>query len=55
MIVGVLWTTFAGLVRSFSPSYVPFVIMEFLDTLIGSGFYGAGFVLGKLKYINCYM
>ncbi|KAI4459030.1 solute carrier family 22 member [Holotrichia oblita] len=45
MIVGVLWTTFAGLVRSFSPSYIPFVVMEFLDTLIGSGFYGAGFVL----------
>ncbi|KRT83420.1 membrane transporter [Oryctes borbonicus] len=45
MIAAVLWTTFAGLTRSFTPSYLPFVIMEFLDTFLGSGFYSAGFVL----------
>ncbi|GJQ83491.1 hypothetical protein Trydic_g19283 [Trypoxylus dichotomus] len=45
MIAAVLWTTFAGLIRSFTPSYLLFAIMEFLDTLLGAGFYGAGFVL----------
>lgn len=51
MLISVLWTTLAGFTRSFAPSYLPFIILEFLDTLFGAGFYGAAFVLGIAKNI----
>ncbi|XP_022900494.1 organic cation transporter protein-like isoform X2 [Onthophagus taurus] len=45
MIFGGLATTISGLIRSFMPTYTLYLIMEFVDTSLGSGFYSAAFIL----------
>lgn len=60
MIVSVLLSTIAGLIKSLTPNYISYVIMEFLDTAIGSGMYSAAYILGrcninykrKIEYFN---
>lgn len=53
MIISVLLSTIAGLIKSFTPNYVSYVIMEFLDTAIGSGMYSAAYILGTcIKFIK---
>lgn len=36
-----------GLLRSFSTSYIMFVIFEFLEPAFGSGVFSSAFILGK--------
>lgn len=48
IVVSVFLTTFVGLVRSFSYYYYQYLILEFLDTALGSGMYSGAFVLGML-------
>lgn len=38
-----------GLIRSFSPNYIMYMVFEFLDATLGSGVYSSGFILGKVK------
>lgn len=47
MIGSVLVTTVSGLIKSFTTSYIGYIVMEFLDTATGSGSYSAAFILGK--------
>lgn len=42
-------STIIGFARSFAPSYLWFLFLEFLDTAFGSGAYSSGFILGKLQ------
>uniref|UniRef100_A0A1L8DEA8 Putative synaptic vesicle transporter svop n=1 Tax=Nyssomyia neivai TaxID=330878 RepID=A0A1L8DEA8_9DIPT len=42
----VLFAAFLGLIRSFSTNYIMFIILEFLEPALGSGFFSIGFVLG---------
>lgn len=51
LIVSVLQSTVAGLVKSFTSTYVSYITMEFIDTFVGSGSYSAAYILGK-RYIN---
>lgn len=46
MIISVLLSTIAGIIKSFMTNYTSYVIMEFLDTAIGSGSYSAAYILG---------
>lgn len=41
-----------GLARSFSTSYVMFLIFEFLEPLFGSGVFSAGFILGNFAVFS---
>lgn len=41
-------SSISGLLKSFSPNYLTFIILEFLDTALGGAMYGAAFVLGTL-------
>ncbi|KAJ0183552.1 hypothetical protein K1T71_001528 [Dendrolimus kikuchii] len=36
----------AGVIRAFSPNYIMYLVMEFLDATVGSGVYSTGFILG---------
>ncbi|XP_018574992.1 organic cation transporter protein-like [Anoplophora glabripennis] len=45
MIVSVLLSTAVGILRSFSPNYFTYASLEFLDTALGGGMYGAAFIL----------
>ncbi|CAD7005956.1 unnamed protein product [Ceratitis capitata] len=43
---GGFFSAFLGLLRSFSPSYISFVIFEFLDNIASSPMYSVCFILG---------
>lgn len=42
----------AGVMRSFAPSYVWFMIFELLDAIIASGTYSACFIIGKCREVK---
>lgn len=46
MIISVLLSTIAGIIKSFATTYTSYIIIEFLDTAIGSGSYSAAYILG---------
>lgn len=45
-IYGFLIRGVIGIIKSFSTSYLMYIILEFLDPALGSGMYSAGFILG---------
>ncbi|KAJ8921358.1 hypothetical protein NQ315_002973 [Exocentrus adspersus] len=45
MVVSVLLSTLTGILRSFSLNYLMYAFMEFLDSAVGGGMYGAAFIL----------
>ncbi|XP_017774915.1 PREDICTED: organic cation transporter protein-like isoform X2 [Nicrophorus vespilloides] len=45
MVISALLSTFCGLMKSFSWNYITYVVMEFLDTSLGSGTYTAAYIL----------
>nr|XP_023012268.1 organic cation transporter protein-like [Leptinotarsa decemlineata] len=45
MMMSILMGTIVGVTRSFSPNYTIYAILEFLDTALSAGMYGAAFVL----------
>ncbi|XP_026480787.1 organic cation transporter protein-like isoform X1 [Ctenocephalides felis] len=46
LVFGIVISGVMGIIRSFSTSYIMFLIFEFLDPALGSGVYSAGFILG---------
>lgn len=52
MVISVLLSTIVGLLRSFSPNYLTYATLEFLDTALGGGMYGGAFILGKLHTLE---
>lgn len=52
IVVSVFLTTFVGVVRSFSWHYYQYLVLEFLDTALGSGMYSGAFVLGMSQKIQ---
>uniref|UniRef100_A0A1L8DEQ3 Putative synaptic vesicle transporter sv2 major facilitator superfamily n=1 Tax=Nyssomyia neivai TaxID=330878 RepID=A0A1L8DEQ3_9DIPT len=45
-ILGSIFAATFGLIRSFSTSYIMFIIFEFLEPALSAGVYSAGFILG---------
>lgn len=45
-IYGFLIRGVIGIIKSFSTSYLMYIILEFLDPALGAGMYSAGFILG---------
>jgi MFS family permease len=52
LICALLGTTLMSLIRSASPSYVFFVIFEFLEALFSASIYGTCFIIGNYKIFN---
>lgn len=46
MILPVLLSTILGLIKSFTPSYLTFISVEFMEATLGSGAYSASYILG---------
>ncbi|XP_059622392.1 organic cation transporter protein-like [Phlebotomus argentipes] len=45
-ILGNFFAATMGIIRSFSPNYVMFIVFEFLEPALSAGVYSAGFILG---------
>ncbi|XP_063909928.1 organic cation transporter protein-like [Zophobas morio] len=45
IIASLVFSTTVGLMRSYSPEYIVYIILEFLDTALGSGLYSGAFIL----------
>lgn len=51
--MGMVLCGVAGIARSFAPSYIWFIVLEFVDAMFGAGTYACGFILGTMpKKIN---
>lgn len=44
--MGLIFCGVCGLARTFAPTYVWFLVLEFLDAAFGAGSYGCGFIMG---------
>lgn len=49
-VLGTVLSGLFGLIRSFSPNYIMFIILEFLEPAFGSGAYSSGFILGTRRF-----
>lgn len=52
MLGGLILSAIIGLLRSLSPTYLWFLLFEFLDPAVGSGAYSSGFILGENIFLN---
>lgn len=49
MLTSIFIATIAGIARGLAPTYTTFVIFEFLDKALASGFFYGAFIIGKFS------
>lgn len=55
-ILGLIFCGVCGLLRTLAPSYIWFLVLEFLDAAFGAGSYVCGFIIGtSLDYFYIYL